>query len=253
MFTARNRQNPFAERKRREAQRRAAEAAAAPATPSPESPVAEPAPTQVRAVPHERNPESAEYAQTPDISKFAEGGVVPQTTVEDVVVGGQGPESVVPLSHPAVQDAVQAFQRPVEISPETQAKIDAVVNHAIAPVAEEPYEPQYVEIESSGPEGHSLGLGRETTPVLAEQIDEPKRGRGRPRPQETIDRDNAVHALLVSSDAGNGISKEAIGAELGEKEQQVYSSLRQLSKEGRAETRYVKPHGYRWFATGEGN
>lgn len=77
-----------------------------------------------------------------------------------------------------------------------------------------------------------------------------KRKRGRPRPQETIDRDNAVHALLV--DAGeHGIAKGDLAIALAEKEQQVYSSLRQLSREGRAETGYVKDVGYRWFAKAE--
>lgn len=75
---------------------------------------------------------------------------------------------------------------------------------------------------------------------------QPKRGRGRPRPQETIDRDNAVHNVLRSNPAG--VSKAELARALGEKEQQVYSSLRQLTKEGRAQNRYVKDVGYRWFA-----
>jgi hypothetical protein len=202
-FTARNRQpNPFAERKRREREQREAEQA-------PESP----APV---AVPVDRNPDSAEYTQAPDISTYATGGYVGQA-----VIGPPSPYPYEPVSDEAhVKPELEHTAIPA-ISPETQAKIDAVVNHAIPPVAEP-----------------------ETPPD-----DEPKRGRGRPRPQETIDRDNAVHALLVGADAETGISKEAIAAELqGVAEQQVYSSLRQLTKEGRAETRYVKPHGYRWFA-----
>lgn len=83
--------------------------------------------------------------------------------------------------------------------------------------------------------------------VASEQIDEPKRGRGRPRPMATVVRDGKVYDLLQRN-GGVGISKADIAATLDEKEQQVYSSLRQLSKEGRAETRYVKDDGYRWFA-----
>lgn len=75
---------------------------------------------------------------------------------------------------------------------------------------------------------------------------EPKRGRGRPRPQETIDRDSNVHRLLVSH--GGGLSKTELAEMLDEKEQQVYSSLRQLSKDGRAKTGHVKGTGWRWFA-----
>lgn len=202
MFTARNRQNPFAARRRRAAE---AEAAAN----------AEAAPEPV-AVPVDLNPDSAEYTQAPDISTYATGGVVEQPTHP----GPRGAE------HMRKPEAVEPEPVAIEIPAETQAKIDAVMNRAIPPVADEqPAEPAPSEPESDA-----------------------KRGRGRPRPQETIDRDNAVHALLVGADAETGISKESIAAELDEKEQQVYSSLRQLSKEGRAVNRYVKPHGYRWFA-----
>ncbi len=196
LFTARSRQNPFAERKRREAEKRAAEAEAEPV-----------------AVPYDRNPESEEYVQAPDISTFATGGIV------------EPPKPV--LVEPSADDEHEAADPvAIEIPAETQAKIDAVMNRAIPPVADE----QTAGVSAADPESDA------------------KRGRGRPRPQETIDRDNAVHELLKAADAVEGVSKEALALSLDEKEQQVYSSLRQLSKEGRAENRYVKGHGYRWFA-----
>lgn len=223
VFTARNRQNPFAKRRREQAEAEKAATAAPAASPEP------PAPKPVQmAAPFDRNPESEEYEQAPDISTYTAGGVVPQTTVEDVVIGERGTETVVPLSH---------------ISADTQAKIEAVMNHAIPPVAEPEHATAAEFIATMSAPGHAPSAEPQSAPE-----DEHKRGRGRPRPQETIDRDNAVHVLLVGADAETGISKESIAAELKEKEQQVYSSLRQLSKEGRAETRYVKPHGYRWFA-----
>lgn len=228
-FTARNRQpNPFAERKRLEREQQEAALAAAPES-SPEPPA--PKPEQLRAVPHDRNAASEEYTQAPDISTYATGGVVPQTTVEDVVIGEHEPESVVPLSN---------------ISADTQAKIEAVMNHTIPPIdIEEEVSTQREAAREKLAE--ALDVPVEVITPLEDR--EPKRGRGRPRPQETIDRDNAVHALLVGADPETGISKESIAAQLQDvKEQQVYSSLRQLTKEGRAETRYVKPHGYRWFA-----
>lgn len=229
MFTARNRQNVFAKRRR---EQKAAEAAAE----TPPVPVS---------VPVDLNPDSAEYTQAPDISTYATGGAVPQTTVEDVVIGEHGPEHLVPLSN---------------ISADTQAKIDAVMNHAIPPVADE--RPDY-----PGPRGAEIMRKPADAPTTSDELiasitdpgpapvvepetppeDEPKRGRGRPRPQETIDRDNAVHGYLVEA-GDDGLSKEQLAEKTKEKEQQVYSSLRQLSKEGRAENRYVKPHGYRWFA-----
>jgi hypothetical protein len=217
LFTARNRQkNPFAERKRREAEQKAAEAetAAILADADAMEAIAE-AEAEPVAVPYDRNAESEEYVQAPDISTFATGGVV------------EPPKPV--LVEPSADEVHEtADPKPVaiDIPAETQAKIDAVMNRAIPPVADE----QTAETPAAEPESDA------------------KRGRGRPRPQETIDRDNAVHELLKAADAVEGVSKEALALSLDEKEQQVYSSLRQLSKEGRAENRYVKPHGYRWFA-----
>lgn len=217
MFTARNRQNPFAKR------RAQAEAAA---------------------VPFDSN-KSPDHVETPDVAALTTGGVVEQPEPTFVELPDEQAEQL--LADQAKSDELSQLGQEIEfppseeqtaqanvmldvppISADTQAKIDAIANRAVPsvaePVADEQAEPEPAEAE-------------------------PKRGRGRPRPQETIDRDNAVHALLVDADPETGISKESIAAELDEKEQQVYSSLRQLSKEGRAETRYVKPHGYRWFAT----
>jgi hypothetical protein len=227
LFTARNRQkNPFAERKRREAEQKAAEAetAAILADDDAMEAIAE-AEAEPVAVPYDRNAESEEYVQAPDISTFAPGGIVE-------------PRDLIPVAvEPPETETDHYIALPV-ISPETQAKIDAVVNHAIPPVAEQA---EAVRAAVEGATPVETGAMREANEAI-------KRGRGRPRPQETIERDNAVHTLLVGADADTGISKESIAAELDEKEQQVYSSLRQLSKEGRAENRYVKGHGYRWFA-----
>lgn len=230
MFTARNRQNAFAKRRR---EQKAAEAEA-------ETP---PAPVSV---PVDLNPDSEEYTQAPDISTYATGGIVGQA-----VIGPPSPYPYEPASEETkAADELSQLGQDIDAAPimidiptETQAKIDAVMNRAIPPVDESPNawaNPDPAEIDAQVTRCETV------EPVPTET--DTKRGRGRPRPQETIDRDNAVHALLVGADAETGISKESIAAELNEKEQQVYSSLRQLSKEGRAETRYVKPHGYRWFA-----
>jgi len=175
MFTARNRQNPFAKRRRAE--------------------------REATAVPYDsRTADSDGITNTPDLSALA---------------------SETPVT-------------PVEISAETRANVDAVLNS---------------KIKASVPETHPEPSETATVhPDSPAATAEPKRGRGRPRPQETIDRDNRVYALLAGADPSDGISKESIASELGEKEQQVYSSLRQLTKEGRAETRYLKGSGYRWFA-----
>lgn len=213
MFTARNRQNPFAKRRREQAE--AAQQAAEQAVPV--------------AVPVDLNPDSAEYTQAPDISTYATGGVVEHDDTAHLMSSSANAERLhkavadVAAGRNLVEPTAEELSAVIEISADTQAKIDAVMSHAIPPVAEQ-----------ADPE-----------PAPAEA--ETKRGRGRPRPQETIDRDNAVHSYLVEA-GDDGLSKEQLAEKTKEKEQQVYSSLRQLSKEGRAENRYVKPHGYRWFA-----
>jgi hypothetical protein len=212
VFTARNRQNAFAKRRRevREAQQ------------------ADVPPAEPTAVPYDtRNAESADVVDAPDVSTFATGGVVdpPEPMSLDFPPTDEQMQRADEVLRVDPEPLPEISPIPVELAPiisaETRAKVDAVLNHAIESV-----EPQ----------------------TAAEVTDAPKRGRGRPRPQETIDRDNAVHRLLTNADPVEGVSKEALAISLDEKEQQVYSSLRQLSKEGRAETRYVKGHGYRWFA-----
>jgi primosomal protein N' len=214
VFTARNRQNAFA--KRRRAAREAQQA---------ETPPAEPT-----AVPYDtRNDASDGITDAPDVSTYATGGVVFPPTEERQAAADELLQVGEEVDPTPVVEPIPVELAPV-ISAETRAKVDAVLNHAITPV------------DDAAP------VESEPEPAVAPAENEPKRGRGRPRPQETIDRDNAVHALLTAADPDEGVSKEALAISLDEKEQQVYSSLRQLSKEGRAETRYVKPHGYRWFA-----
>lgn len=236
MFTARSRQNAFAKRRRevREAQQA-------------DTPPAEPT-----AVPYDtRNAESADVVDAPDVATFAAGGSVDRP-------GYPGPRGAEHMHAPAADEFPPTEEQtraadelsqlgqevdptpvppvPVELAPvlsaDTRAKVDAVLNHAITPVADS------APVESEP----------EPEPAAAPAESEPKRGRGRPRPLETIVRDGKVYDLLKAADPDEGVSKEALAISLDEKEQQVYSSLRQLSKEGRAETRYVKGHGYRWFA-----
>lgn len=240
LFTARNRQNPFAERKRREAEQKAAEETAAIlADPDAMEAIAEAEAEPAKAAPYDtRTAESDDITDAPDVSTFATGGIVelPAEIDED--------SSIPPL--PDAEDTERAAPAVIEISDETRAKIDAVLNHAITPLdVDKSVDEQRAETREKLADALDVPV-ESITPL--EDRGESKRGRGRPRPQETIDRDNAVHALLSAADADEGISKEALAISLDEKEQQVYSSLRQLSKEGRAETRYVKGHGYRWFA-----
>lgn len=231
MFTARNRQNAFAKRRRAQAESQA-ETEAILADADTMAAIAEAEAETPAAVPYDtRTAESADVVDAPDVSTFATGGVVELhgdgegTALPEWIPTDEQMQHADEVLHTEPEPTPVVEPIPVEMAPvisaETRAKVDAVLSGKIESV-----EPQ----------------------TAAETADEPKRGRGRPRPQETIDRDNAVHRLLTNADPVEGVSKEALAISLDEKEQQVYSSLRQLSKEGRAETRYVKGHGYRWFA-----
>lgn len=151
-----------------------------------------------------------------------------------------------PAQAPQIDTEAEHRARVAEVERMREEMIAAAAQLTMETAAK-PSEPLY---DLVSPEVSEVG-----TPVLAsseqsapvEEPEEPKRGRGRPRPQATIDRDNAVYNLLKIADK-DGATKEALAVALGEKEQQVYSSLRQLKREGRAEVLYIKGHGYRWFA-----
>lgn len=218
MFTARNRQNPFA--KRRQAQAEAEAAISAPES-SPEPPAPKPV-------------------------QMATGGIIdpPKMILVEPSSDAEFPRA----DEQTMQANVVLDVLP--ISAETQAKIDEIVNRAVSTVddgEDDDFDDEALTLDTLIDTMTDPGPAPSVEPQDPPE-DEPKRGRGRPRPQETIVRDNAVHTLLLGADPESGISKESIAAELDEKEQQVYSSLRQLKKEGRADTRYVKDHGWRWFA-----
>ncbi len=93
-------------------------------------------------------------------------------------------------------------------------------------------------IASVTPEGaRSTGVEPEEPPA--------RRGR-KPTPEVQA---RTAQVLIAVMEAGQtGISKPDIAAKLGEKEQQVYTSLRQLQKEGRVDVTHIDAVGYRWFA-----
>lgn len=87
------------------------------------------------------------------------------------------------------------------------------------------------------------GAPVETTPTT-----EHSARRGRPR-SAAVEERNAKVLELVGGAQRDGIAKSDIAELLGEKEQQVYTSLRQLAQDGKVESRNVPEAGeYRWFA-----
>jgi multidrug efflux pump subunit AcrB len=86
-------------------------------------------------------------------------------------------------------------------------------------------------------------LGQEIQP----ETDQGKAKRGRPQSAAVKER-NARILEIVKKSEQVGISKPDIAELLGEKEQQVYTSLRQLQAEGLVESKYLDGLGYRWLA-----
>ncbi len=217
-FTARKRNNPFAERAQ---QQRAQQRSVAKSKPAPK-----PKPT-----PEEQRDTDQPLGDLREVAKLAGGGVVGPIGNEEATLAKNGaPEFIIPLKVErccgpgAGCDREDCTGEPLPDAVDFE-RTDTPENYP-------------------GPRGAEIM--RKPDPEPEPEPEQPKRGRGRPRPQETIDRDNAVHNVLRSNPAG--VSKAELARALGEKEQQVYSSLRQLTKEGRAKNRYVKDVGYRWFA-----
>lgn len=88
-------------------------------------------------------------------------------------------------------------------------------------------------------------LGQEIQAEPEPEADKPRRGR---KPSPEVQARNAKVLELVRQSEQVGISKPDIAAILEEKEQQVYTSLRQLQGEGLVESKYLDGLGYRWLA-----
>jgi len=73
--------------------------------------------------------------------------------------------------------------------------------------------------------------------------------RGRPRPQEVMDRDEAVYAAIAARD---GVTSEELSEATGFEKNMVYLSVFRLRKEGRVERQTEDGSGRtrRWVKTG---
>lgn len=183
-----------------------------PSNPNPQPPTPAPA-----AVPYDDSPADPEVSTAPDVSSYGTENA------------SGGAESDFPEDEQPLGDLREVADRAAQATQKEQP----LTNPAVADALRLPREWVTGEPEVRPDERPAA---------------QAKRSRGRPRSLETIARDKRVYALLLDSGT-EGVAKEAIAAELGEKQQQVYSSLRRLSGEGRAHTTYVKGHGYRWFAS----
>lgn len=84
--------------------------------------------------------------------------------------------------------------------------------------------------------------------VIGSENAEPEKGKRGRKPSPEVQARNARVLDAVVKAEQVGISKPAIAELLGEKEQQVYTSLRQLQGDGKVDVKHVDGTGYRWFA-----
>lgn len=78
-------------------------------------------------------------------------------------------------------------------------------------------------------------------------VPEPEKGKRGRKPSPEVQARNARVLDAVRKAEQVGISKPAIAELLEEKEQQVYTSLRQLQADGKVDVRHMEGLGYRWF------
>lgn len=125
------------------------------------------------------------------------------------------------------------------------------------PVSEPESTPEPSEVADSMPD---LQAFREAAQKAADELSalgqeiatdpepEPEKGKRGRKPSPAVQERNARVLELVRNSEQVGISKPDIAAILEEKEQQVYTSLRQLQAEGKVESKYLDGLGYRWLA-----
>lgn len=127
---------------------------------------------------------------------------------------------------------------------------------APAPVSQPESTPGPSEVADAMPDLEAL---REAAQKAAELIHaeeqepqsdpEPEKGRRGRKPSPAVQARNARILDIVQKAGTTGISKPDIAKALdGEKELQVYTSLRQLQGEGKVESKYLDGLGYRWIA-----
>jgi len=77
---------------------------------------------------------------------------------------------------------------------------------------------------------------------------EPEKGKRGRKPSPAVQERNARVLDAVRKAEQVGISKPALAELLEEKEQQVYTSLRQLQADGKVDVKHLDGIGYRWLA-----
>jgi len=152
---------------------------------------------------------------------------------------GKAPE---PVSEP------ETMPEPSEVAdrmPDLQALREAAASAAaLIHDDRDPASGQFVQDPQKAADELSA-LGQEIQPEP-----EPEKGRRGRKPSPEVQARNARILEIVTKAGPAGISKPDIAEALEpkEKEQQVYTSLRQLQGEGKVESKYLDGLGYRWIA-----
>lgn len=122
---------------------------------------------------------------------------------------------------------------------------------ASEPVSEPQALPEPVEVAESMPDLQALREAAEKAAALIhadEPEPEPEASRRGRKPDPAVTERTARVLEEVQKAGASGISKPQLAEVLGEKEQQVYTSLRALQKDGKVESKSLEGLGYRWLA-----
>jgi len=194
----------------------------------------------------QKPPEENAFAQR--ARRNRRGQPAPEAAPEPVSEPEKAPEpSEVADAMPDLQALREAARKAAALVHEEEAKawfnpdpeeITAGVR-VVAPTNTEP-EP------TSESETAAILADPDAMAAIAEaEAEKPRRGR---KPSPEVQARNARVLEIVKDAEQVGISKPDIAGIMKEKEQQVYTSLRQLQGEGLVDVRHVEGTGYRWFA-----
>jgi len=147
--------------------------------------------------------------------------------------------------NPEPETAPEPISEP-ETTPEPSAVADAMPDlQALREAAEKAAALIHADEVKAADELSALGQEIQGEPEPEPEPETSRRGR---KPDPAVAERTAKILEEVRQAGASGISKPDLAEKVQEKEQQVYTSLRQLQKDGKVESKYLDGLGYRWVA-----